>query len=150
MRQRHGPAAVTGMMQDWPLPVPDSNTRPFWEGCRQQRLLIQTCRACGAKRFPASPLCPACHSPDADWIEASGKGVVYSWIVVELPVPKAVFAADVPYVVALVDLEEGVRMPTNIVECDPYKVAAGMPVLVRFDRITDEITLPRFRPAASA
>jgi uncharacterized OB-fold protein len=135
------------MMQDWPLPVPDSNTRPFWDGCRQHRLLIQACTACGAKRFPPTPLCQACHSPDSVWTEASGRGVVYSWIVVELPVPKPVFAPDVPYVVALVDLEEGVRMPTNIVECDPYTVTAGMAVTVRFDRVNDEITLPRFRPA---
>jgi uncharacterized OB-fold protein len=137
------------MMQNWPLPVPDSNTRPFWDGCRQHRLLIQVCKTCGARRFPPTPLCMACHSPETEWIEASGRGVVFSWIVVELPVPKTVFAGDVPYVVALVDLEEGVRSPTNIVGCDPFRIEAGMAVTVRFDRVNDEITLPRFQPAGS-
>ncbi|MCC7273772.1 MAG: OB-fold domain-containing protein [Alphaproteobacteria bacterium] len=131
-----------------PLPVPDADSRHFWAGCRSHRLLLQRCRSCGTHRFPAGALCPACRSREADWIESRGRGTVFSWITVRHPVPRDVYAADVPYVVALVDLEEGVRMATNIVGCAPEEVTAGMPVEVAFEDVTAEISLPRFRPAA--
>jgi uncharacterized OB-fold protein len=75
---------------------------------------------------------------------------VYSWIVVVHPVPKEIYATEVPYVVALVELEEGVRLPTNIVECDPASVKAEMPVEVVFEDVTPEVTLPKFRPCGTA
>lgn len=129
-----------------PLPVPDHDTRPFWEGCRAQRLMIQRCSQCGTHRFPPGPFCPKCRSREVEWIAASGRGHVFSWIVVEHPVPADIYRGDVPYVVALVELEEGVRMAANIVGCDPYAITAEMPVRVSFEEVSDEITLPRFRP----
>ena len=80
---------------------------------------------------------------------ASGRGTVFSWIVVVHPVPKEVYRDDVPYVVALVELEEGVRMPTNIIGCDPQAITADMAVEVVFDQVADDLVLPRFRPGQS-
>ncbi len=129
-----------------PVPAPDADSAPYWQGCREHRLLIQKCGACGAVRFPPASLCPDCGSAAHDWIAASGRGRVYSWIVVTYPVPKDIYAGDVPYVVALVELDEGVRLPTNIVECDPHDLMADMPVEVVFDDVDDTLTLPKFRP----
>lgn len=129
-----------------PVPAPDTDSAPYWQGCREHRLLIQKCGSCGAVRFPPAGLCPDCGSATHDWISASGRGEVYSWIVVTHPVPKDIYAGEVPYVVALVELDEGVRLPTNIVECDPHDVTAGMPVEVVFDDVDDTLTLPKFRP----
>jgi len=133
-----------------PLPSPDPESTPFWEGCRREKLLIQRCRACGLHRFPPTDFCPGCRSHDTEWVEASGKGRVFSWIVVRHPVPKEVYAGEVPYVVAIVLLDEGVRMVSNLVDVDPEAVEADMPVEVRFRPATEEITLPVFAPATGA
>jgi uncharacterized OB-fold protein len=135
------------MSYDKPLPVLDPESTPFWEACRGHRLKIVKCGDCGQLRFPPTSFCPNCNSNRVEWVEASGKGTVFSWIVVRHPVPKDVYAGDVPYVVALVTLEEGVRMPTNIVGCAPEDVTASMPVVVQFRDVTPEITLPVFAPA---
>jgi uncharacterized OB-fold protein len=129
-----------------PIPVPDRDSEPFWRGCREGRLFIQRCSQCGTPRFPARQFCAHCHSKEREWIQASGRGKVFSWIVVVHPVPREVYQNDVPYVVALIELAEGVRMASNIVDCDPYAVYAGMEVEVVFEKQTDEITLPKFRP----
>lgn len=128
-----------------PLPVADPVSEPYWAGCRRHELLLQRCGACGDFRFPPAPLCPRCRSPHATWTSATGAGRVYSWIVVMHPVPD-VYATDVPYVIALVELDEGVRMPTNIVGCAPDAIQAGMPVEVVFDDVAGGVTLPKFRP----
>lgn len=129
-----------------PLPVLDPESTPFWEATREHKLKIVKCGDCGQVRFPPTSFCPHCNSPKIEWIEASGKATVFSWIVVRHPVPKDVYAMDVPYVVALVTLEEGVRMPTNIVGCAPEEVTAYMPLKVQFRDVTPEITLPVFAP----
>lgn len=129
-----------------PVPVPDADSAPFWQGCREHRLLLERCADCGSIRFPPSGMCPRCRSRGVQWTASSGRGTVFSWIVVHHPVPKDLYAAEVPYVVALVELEEGVRMPSNIVQCDPQSITAGMPVEVVFDDVSDSLTLPRFRP----
>jgi uncharacterized OB-fold protein len=130
-----------------PIPVPDPDTAPFWAGCRESRLLIQHCEACGHNQFPPSNLCAHCGAGGLSWKQASGAGKVFSWIVVRHPVPKPVYAQDVPYVVALVELAEGVRMPSNIIGCSPEDVVADMPVKVTFKQVTDEVVLPLFEPA---
>jgi uncharacterized OB-fold protein len=128
-----------------PVPVPDVDSAPFWEACRQHRLLLQRCAGCGQTRFPPSGLCPHCRSGEFNWLTASGRGRLYSWIVVRHPVPREIYADDVPYVVALVDLEEGVRMPTNMV-CSAEELVGGMPVEALFDDVSADLTLPKFRP----
>lgn len=129
-----------------PLPVPDPDSQPFWQGCKQHKLLLRRCLECRRFRFPPGPVCPHCRSRQSEWSEASGLGQVFSWIVVHHPVPKEVYAAEVPYVVALIELEEGVRMASNVIACPPAEIVAGMPVRVSFEDVTEAISLPKFRP----
>jgi len=129
-----------------PLPGPDAVSQPFWDGCARHELLLQCCAACGRHRFPPSPVCADCGSDAAEWVPASGRGTVYSWIVVRHPVPRESFEREVPYVVALVALDEGVRMASNVVGCAPDRVRAGMPLEVVFDDVQDGVALPKFRP----
>ena len=137
---------MTDTAYQGPLPVPDPETKPFWDGMREGRLMLQRCRSTGRHQFPPTTFCPdGLETPE--WVEASGRGTLFSWIVVRHPVPRDTYADKVPYVVALVDLAEGCRMAGNIVDCDIDAVAAGMPVEIAFNRVTAEITLPAFRPA---
>jgi uncharacterized OB-fold protein len=129
-----------------PLPVLDVETRPFWEACQSGRLMLQRCNDCGHIRFPPTRFCSKCRSVKCEWIESKGRGRVFSWIVVRHPVPREVYALEVPYVVALIELDEGVRIPSNIVDCKPEDVSAGMPVSVVFRAVTPEVTLPLFQP----
>jgi uncharacterized OB-fold protein len=126
-----------------PLPRPTSLSRPHWEGCREGILRVQRCQACRAYVFIPQPLCSACQSDALEWVESPGRGRVYSYTVVHRP-PRPAFQA--PYVVAIVEMDEGWHMLTNLVDCDPESVAVGMPVEVAFRRMSDEITLPFFRP----
>lgn len=130
-----------------PLPVPDSESTPFWDGMREGKLMLQRSSR-GEYLFP-----PVTFSPGSlerpEWVQASGKGTVFSWIVVRHPVPRDLYADDVPYVVALIELDEGCRMTGNLVGCAPEDVKAGMPVTLGFNRVTEEITLPVFRPTGA-
>lgn len=128
-----------------PVPVVNPWARPFWDGTRAGKLLIQHCEECGRHVFYPRIACPHCSSDRLGWIEASGKGRIYSYTVVYNNAPSA-FAADVPYVVAVIDLVEGVRMLSNVVDCELDRLACDMPVQVTFERLNDEFTLPRFRP----
>ena len=129
-----------------PLPIMhDEVTRKYWEGCRNGKLLLQKCQDCGTyQTFPRN-LCYKCHLQKLNWVDSSGRGTVYSFSIVYRP-PMEEFAPDVPYVVAIVELEEGVRMMTNIVGCAPDDVTIGMKVQVVFARVTAEVALPKFRP----
>ena len=126
-----------------PLPTPTQDTKEYWEGCKQHQLLIQRCRNCGAFRFYPRPMCPNCNSMDSKWVKARGKGKVYSWTVA---VQQFHHAFEVPYIVAIVELDEGIRMTTNIIDCKPEELYVGMPVEVIFEDVTEEITLPKFKP----
>ncbi len=128
-----------------PIPEPDGLTGPFWEATKQGRLLIQRCEACGGIQFYPESSCRGCMSIRLEWMDAKGEGTIYSYTVVHRA-PKRAFEPDVPYIVALVDLTEGCRMLTNIVEVSPEAVRVGMPVEVVFEAITPEISLPKFRP----
>ena len=124
-----------------PTTTPD--TQFFWDGLRQHQLLIQRCAACGVLRHPPRPVCPSCHSLDWDTVEASGGGTVYSCVIPHHP-PLPWFPE--PFVVALVDLAEGVRLVTNVVDVDPHEVTVGMAVTVRFEAFDDDLVLPLFVP----
>jgi uncharacterized OB-fold protein len=108
--------------------------------------MLQRCTDCGHIRFPPTRFCSRCRSVKCEWIASKGHGRVFSWIVVRHPVPREVYAQEVPYVVALIELDEGVRIPSNIVDCKPEDVSAGMPVSVIFRTVTPEVTLPLFQP----
>ena len=133
-----------------PRAVPPVNpwSEPFWQAARAGRLIIPRCRACGRNSFYPRPSCPFCFSDELEWIECSGRGTVYSFTVVTNNAPSA-FMADLPFVIAIVRLEEGVQMLTNIVDCRPEALCCDMPVEVTFARLTDEMTLPKFRPRRS-
>jgi len=128
-----------------PVPEPDHVTRPFWEATKQNRLLIQRCRDCGAHQFFPQGHCRGCLSDQLEWVESKGKGTVYSFTVIHRP-PTAAFEKEAPYTVGLIDIDEGCRMVSNIVEVNPEDVRVGMPVEVVFEEITPEISLPKFRP----
>jgi uncharacterized OB-fold protein len=117
--------------------------KPFWEGAKRHELMIQECSDCGYKNYPPTLYCPRCLSSNLKWVKASGKGRVHSYTVVyEYPPP----GFKTPYIIALIDLEEGVRMLSNIVDCSPEDVKIGMPVEVAFIDVTEDFTLPVFRP----
>jgi uncharacterized protein len=128
------------------LPTPEPETQPFWDGTREGRLLVKRCADCGRAHFYPRPFCPHCWSAEVTWEEVSGRATLYTWSVVhrnDLPP----FPQRVPYVAAVVDLEEGPRMMTNVVGCDPSALKIGMPLEVTFEERTDEVTVPVFRPA---
>lgn len=130
-----------------PVPEADPDSAPFWEGVNQGKLLVQQCSSCTHHRFPPGEICPHCLSREADWAEVSGRGRVYSWIVVRHPIPSEIFADETPYIVALIDLEEGVRIASNLVEIRPEAVRDGMAVEVIFRRSGNNRQLHAFRPA---
>ena len=127
-----------------PLPVPTSDSRPFWEGCRRHELLLPRCRPCGDYFFYPRLLCPRCLSKDLEWAKSTGRGKVYSFSVVHTRFFGQPW--EVPYAVAIIQLDEGVRMLSNVVECSPDDVTVGMSVEVVFEDVTQEVTLPKFRP----
>lgn len=131
-----------------PLPVPDPESTPFWDGMREGRLMLQRCASSGEFLFPPVTFCPG-SLERPEWVEASGEGEIFSWIVVRHPVPRDLYADAVPYIVALVALDEGCRMTGNVVDCAPEDMRAGMRVTLAYNRVTPEITLPAFRPAES-
>lgn len=128
-----------------PLPVVNSWTKNFWDGTRDNKLMIQKCTNCGKHVFYPRMSCPFCFSQELDWVETSGKGRVYSYTVVRSNSPSA-FLNDMPFVIAIVRLEEGVQMLTNIVGCEPEKVYCEMPVRVVFEKLDEDFTLPKFQP----
>jgi len=130
-----------------PLPRIDEESKGFWEACQRHELYIQRCRACGAARYYPRALCPHCLSNDTEWVLSSGKGTVYTYTVTQQNQAPG-FRDSLPYVLAYVELEEGVRMLTNIVGCEPGAVRIGLPVEVSFDDVTPEMTLPKFKPLA--
>lgn len=131
------------------LPTPSPETAFWWNRCREGRLMIQRCGGCGIHQFYPRLRCSNCLSGDLEWVEAAGIGTVSTYTVCRVPVAEA-YAADVPYVVALVRLEEGPTMMSNIVGCDPESVRSGMAVEVVFEAWGEEITLPQFRPRRTA
>ena len=131
------------------LPTPDPDTQEFWDAARDGRLLIRRCSACGRPHFYPRPFCPYCWSDDVAWEQASGRATLYTWSVVHVnDLPP--FPERVPYVAAIVDLDEGPRMMTNVVDCEFDDLAVGMALEVTFREETDDITLPVFRPRGSS
>jgi len=129
-----------------PLPVPTIETRPFWDACKRHELRIQRCGACGYYQFYPRIYCARCFSDGVEWVLASGRATVLSFTIVRRPVSPA-YAPDVPYIVALVTLEEGPTMMTNIIGCEPEKVEIGMRVAVTFEDWNEEISIAKFRRA---
>ena len=129
-----------------PLPQPNVVTERFWSSCKAGHFEFQTCGKCGHHQFPPRLACTACHGGQLDWRQASGRGNVYSFTVVHRA-PLDSFKASVPYVIAIVELEEGVRAMMNVRGIDPRSVCIGMPVEIFFEPTEGgEYPLPQARP----
>ncbi|GIU87498.1 MAG: hypothetical protein KatS3mg009_2013 [Acidimicrobiia bacterium] len=131
------------------LPTPDAETQPFWDACREGRFLLRHCGACGRHHHYPRPFCPFCWSEDVTWTEASGRATLYTYSVVrqnDLPP----FPERVPYVAAIVELAEGPRVMTNLEGVEPEAIEIGMDLEVDFRPISDDVTIPVFRPAGTA
>lgn len=131
---------------DKPLPEPSIDSKPYWDGLKNRRLMLQTCGDCGKIRHYPRPVCDACYSMEVDWTEASGRGTVYSWTETHHPF-HAGFRGETPYILVTVDLEEGVRMQSQLVDANLEDLRIGLPVEIVYADATDEITLPLFRVA---
>jgi uncharacterized protein len=127
-------------------PSMSPDTQFFWDGLREHRLLIQRCTSCGTLRHPPRPMCPACNELAWDTVEAAGRGTVHSVVVPQHP--QFPFL-DYPYLVALVDLEEGTRLLTNLVDVAPDDAEIGMAVQVTFVEFDNGVVLHQFRPAVT-
>jgi len=131
-----------------PLPVPDDVTRPYWDSLKQHAMQIQRCPACDQHIFYPRGLCPTCWSSELAWEPVSGQGTIHAMAIVHANRAPG-FAEEVPYIVVLVELAEGVRLMSNLIDAapDPEQVKIGMPVQLVYEDVTDEITLPKFRLA---
>lgn len=126
-----------------PLPIIDGDSRPYWEAACRHEFMLPRCDGCEKFFFYPRAFCPHCNSQSVTWEQVSGRGTVYSYTVSRIPVSPA-YTDDVPYVVALVDLDEGPRVMANIVNCKPPWVEIGVRVKVVFQDVTAEVTLPQF------
>ena len=131
-----------------PKPVPTPETKHFWEGARAGELRLQRCRSCEKAYFPPRPFCPKCASGDTEVFRASGRATLYSYVIHHRPMP----GFEPPYAIAVVTLEEGPRMMTNVVGVPqtPEALELDMPLEVGFQKLDDDIHLPVFRPAGGA
>ena len=130
---------------DKPLPPVHAESAAYWRACAEGRLVIQCCRDCGAHQFYPRLVCAACGSDALRWVEASGFATLKTWTVIRRAV-SAAFAADVPYVVALVELEEGPTLMTNLVACDYETLEIGQPLRVTFEQRGPDLRIPQFQP----
>lgn len=135
-------------MTDKPVPVPTPETQPFWDGCAAGELRIQRCTDCGKPYFYPRPVCPDCGSANVEWFTASGRATLYSYVINHRAAPG--FADDGPYAIAVVQLEEGPRMMSNIrgLPATPEALVLDMPLQVTFEA-RGNVSLPQFEPAGS-
>ncbi|MGV3656199.1 MAG: Zn-ribbon domain-containing OB-fold protein [Noviherbaspirillum sp.] len=130
-------------MTDRPLPQPTLATEPYWQAARGHRLMIQACRACGHRQFYPRNLCLSCLGEELGWTESAGRGRIYTFTINHRPAQPSL-QDKVPYAVAMIDLDEGVRMMANIVNARPADIAIGRRVRVVFEDAGEGMTLPQF------
>lgn len=132
-----------------PLPPVLPEFTPFWNGLREGRLMLPVCEECGPFFYPRI-VCPTCHRRVTGWVECSGRGTLYSFAIAHAPLHPG-WKGPVPYVLAMVELDEGPRLSTNLVgvEPDPAAIRIGMPVELVCEKLTDEVTVALFRPAGA-
>ena len=139
-------------MSDKPKAAPIHPTisdvnRPFWDGCRRGKLLMQRCGHCGRLRYPAAIVCPDCLSPATEWQVVRGHGKVFSFVVFHRAYHPA-WESKVPYNVALIELDEGPIMLSNVVDVDNAKLTIGLAVRIAFEAMDESLSIPVFEPAA--
>lgn len=134
-----------------PLPSVDEDIKPFWEACKRHEFMLVRCKICGAWYWPMTCCQNHTNKPffeNMKWEKASGKGKVFT-VCIAHRLYHSGFKDEIPYVYSLIELDEGPLISSNVIGCDPYEVWIGMPVEVVFEDITEEFTLPKFRPAKS-
>lgn len=129
-----------------PLPIIDEDNTPYWEYCKKHELRMQKCNQCGHIRFPVSIICPKCHSMEAAWVKLSGKGKVYTFVIYHRAYHDS-YRDDIPYAVAIIQLDEGPRMESNITGCKVDDIKIDMRVELYFDDVTEKFALPKFKTA---
>ena len=127
-----------------PLPKLEGLAGEFYGWCKQEELRFQRCQDCGAWRHVPREICASCASWSWEWARSTGRGTVFTWTVVNRAMHPA-FANDTPFAAVVIELEEGVRLLSEVVDCPPDALEIGMPVEVVFEAQTDEVTLPKFR-----
>jgi uncharacterized protein len=127
------------------FPQPTKETERYWQGCRNHELLIQYCPKCDAYQFYPRLICTGCSSRNLKWVPSSGRGKVVSYSIIHRA-PSLAYKDETPYVVALIQLEEGPTMMSNVIQCKPADVAVDMIVSAVFEEWSDNITIPKFRP----
>ena len=127
------------------IPVPGPESVPFWEGAKNHRLMGQKCLQCHHYWFPPSSVCTSCGNRDIEWVALSGMGTIFSFVVFHRLYHRG-WEGEIPYVVGVIELEEGARMLSNVIGIPVEDVKCDMPVRVVFDNATDELTLPKFKP----
>ncbi|HXW82918.1 MAG TPA: Zn-ribbon domain-containing OB-fold protein [Candidatus Binataceae bacterium] len=132
-----------------PIPAITPELGDFFAGAKRGQLMVQKCAGCGTLRFPAYSLCANCLSTQSSWVPVSGRGEIFSFNIMH-QVYHPGFASEVPYAVVVVKLDEGPKMLSNLIGVKPHDVQCGMPVEVVFEKVSDEVTMPKFRPRNSA
>ncbi len=131
------------------LPVATPESKPYWDGLKEHRLMLPTCEDCNSPHFYPRPFCPIpdCFSWKIGWSQASGKGKVHTFVISHQPIPPYNSEDNPPpYVIAVIELEEGPRLMSNLIMDDPYQTRVDMDVEIVYDDVTDEVTLPKFKP----
>ena len=128
-----------------PIPRPSTTTRPFWDGLNERKVQIQRCDGCDSWVFYPRTRCPSCLSDLLIWREVSGQGVLYTYTLARQP-PAPPFADETPQQLAVVELDEGVRMTSTLVNVEPSDIVIGMRLQPYFDQVTDDVTLLRYQP----
>ncbi|MCK9486974.1 MAG: Zn-ribbon domain-containing OB-fold protein [Dehalococcoidia bacterium] len=139
-------APQPGGRPPFPAPVPSQDNEPFWDALKQGELHLQACASCSALQHPPRAMCASCGSFDLGWRQASGRGSVYTYAVTHQPIHPAL-QGFTPFATVLIELEEGPRLASNLVDVAPDEIEIGMPVHVVFEPLNEEITLPLFRRA---
>lgn len=129
-----------------PLPEPSIDSQPYWDGLKDRRVMLQRCADCSTIRHYPRPMCGECFSMDVDWVEASGKGTICSWTVTHHPFHVG-FRGETPYILVTVDLAEGVRIQSQLLDAEVEDLKLDLPVEVVFGQATDDVVLPYFRIA---
>lgn len=129
-----------------PVPQPDEALGPFFEGAKRGELMVQRCTQCRAHLAPGSPLCTECLSESLEWVKASGRGTLFTFGIMHQRYHPGFFG-ETPYNVAVVELDEGPRLNTNIIGAPNSALKVGMRVVVTFEKLTDEVSVPKFKPA---
>ena len=131
-----------------PIPAITPDMREFFDGARAGRLMVQKCDNCGTLRFPAHDLCSKCNSTASQWVPVSGRGEVFSFNIMH-QVYHPGFAGEVPYAVVVVELEEGCKFISNLLGVKPHDIRCGMPVEVTFEKLNEDVSIPKFRLRAA-